>query len=302
MPVTSYIPPRIRKLPRPNNGKTASFSISEEKEGKSFESTLGMISQLPPTHFQASTESEFDNGYTGPRPTPVILDLMHGDVIKTESLNPAELQVIHTPGHTSDSTSLLFPEENSLFTADTVLGEGTAVFEDLSAYMASLKLLLDTGRSLISRGKDEKKKLRIYPGHGPVVEDGIHVLETYIKHRSERENQILSLIEASSFGSEASITPPEITRTTIRSIVRTIYAKYPPAIWPAAERGVWLHVEKLEAERKVARVQEEEKQTHEARKLGDEEISAEKEKGEDAHSADPVDEFSQIVDTAWVRI
>ena len=94
-----------------------------------------------------------------------------GQVFETDG---ATLKAFHTPGHTSDSIVLHFlvmlflcflvimkscclQEENAIFSGDTILGEGTTVFEDYVNYMQSLQKIL------------ELKPKVIYPGHGPVV-------------------------------------------------------------------------------------------------------------------------------------
>ena len=94
-----------------------------------------------------------------------------GQVFETDG---ATLKAFHTPGHTSDSIVLHFlvmlflcflaitkscclQEENAIFSGDTILGEGTTVFEDYVNYMQSLQKIL------------ELKPKVIYPGHGPVI-------------------------------------------------------------------------------------------------------------------------------------
>ncbi|KAJ7696814.1 Metallo-hydrolase/oxidoreductase [Mycena rosella] len=155
------------------------------------------------------------------------------------------LRVLHTPGHTVDSICLHVPQDNALYTADTVLGQGTAVFEDLAAYIASLRKMLEFGRAAGARV--------LYPGHGPVVVDGAGVIATYIKHRLEREAQIVGILKS----------PPAVADEawTTWTLVGSIYAAYPESLWLPAAHGVDLHLRKLEGEGVVKRVGGEGKDT-----------------------------------------
>jgi ribonuclease/clavin/mitogillin len=258
-----YSPPRIHKFPSGIGRKLSLFSA--EAEGATFESTLEVISRFSPELFEHVSSDDTAGVATTP-PRPLVHDLTDKQILTTRSSAPIELKVLHTPGHTTDSISLLLPSEGAMFSADTVLGEGTAVFEDLAAYMSSLGRMLEQGRQMLSslpvldKADDEgvAGKIRIYPGHGPVLEDGLKALETYISHRAEREAQILSLLptisEVRDSSSDKNSMTSNVDPATIGSIVRTIYAKYPPAVWPAAERGIWLHLEKLESEGKAVRI------------------------------------------------
>jgi len=165
------------------------------------------------------------------------------------------LVTLHTPGHTSDHCSFYLREENTLFTADCVLGQGTAVFEDLSAYMKSLERQLTVGGSSPS--------YKIYPGHGPVIEDGPAKIREYIKHRLDREKQILQVLQSTGnnggsapLSSLPSTAPPSISTAgpkTAMDIVAVIYEAYPVSLHPAAEHQVLLHLKKLEKDGKVFR-------------------------------------------------
>lgn len=99
------------------------------------------------------------------------------------SVPGASLMLIHTPGHTSDHASIYFTEENAIFSGDCILGEGTAVFEDLHSLTQSLRTLLALSPS------------KLYPGHGPLVEDAGLKISEYIQHREKREKQILDAIQ-----------------------------------------------------------------------------------------------------------
>ena len=269
-----YYPPRIHKLPSTVSRRKIPL-FSAEAEGTTFGSTLQVISsQLSPMIFGHVPRDDSDTtivAETPPLLQPLVHELVDNQILTTQSpIAPIQLKVLHTPGHTTDSISILLPSERAMFTADTVLGEGTAVFEDLAAYMNSLGRMLAEGRQLLSANKADnynisaEGKMRIYPGHGPVIEDGLQKLETYISHRAHREAQILSLLpiatipqsetQVSSSDKNSTTTTSNLNPATIGSIVRTIYAEYSPTVWPAAERVAWLHLEKLESEGEVVRI------------------------------------------------
>jgi len=67
-----------------------------------------------------------------------------------------ELEVLHTPGHTADSISLLLAHEGVLLSGDTVLGRGTTVLSDLGDYLDSLRILCALPPNTLG-----------LPGHGP---------------------------------------------------------------------------------------------------------------------------------------
>jgi endoribonuclease LACTB2 len=147
----------------------------------------------------------------------------------------ATLHAVHTPGHTTDHAVFVLGEEDAMFTGDNVLGQGTGVFEDLGAYMASLEKM-----KRLFRG-------RAYPGHGPVIEAGPGRVSDYIIHRKRREDQVLETLQSSKAGTDkmGSWTPMEL--------VEVIYRDVPKELHVPAAGGVVQILEKLEKERRVRR-------------------------------------------------
>ena len=154
------------------------------------------------------------------------LDIQDGQKFETEG---ATLRAFHCPGHTADHMAFILEDEDALFTGDNVLGQGTAVFEDLGAYMKSLE------------GMSKQFGGRAYPGHGPVIEDGRAKILEYIEHRKQREKQVLDVLAGDKEGGWTSM-----------DIVKIIYKDYPENLWEPAEHGVLQILHKLQDEGKVA--------------------------------------------------
>uniref|UniRef100_H2YXR9 Endoribonuclease LACTB2 n=1 Tax=Ciona savignyi TaxID=51511 RepID=H2YXR9_CIOSA len=146
-------------------------------------------------------------------------------VLKTEG---ASLRVVHTPGHTVDHIVLKLEEDNSVFSGDCILGEGTAVFEDLADYMQSLEKIAGLKPDVI------------YPGHGPVINSPLENIQHYINHRNQREQQIIECIEAKYPAPLQSM-----------DMVKIIYKDVPEHLHPAADKNVNNHLSKLKKEGKI---------------------------------------------------
>jgi glyoxylase-like metal-dependent hydrolase (beta-lactamase superfamily II) len=132
-----------------------------------------------------------------------------------------------TPGHSSDSVCLLLRDDRALLTGDTVLGRGTTVVAypdgQLGDYLDSLQRL----RDLADHDMDV-----LLPGHGPVLNSPVEVLDYYLSHRQGRLDQVREAVAA---GAADPI-----------DVVRRVYADVDPILWPAAEKSVRAQLDYLD--------------------------------------------------------
>lgn len=151
-----------------------------------------------------------------------------GDIVQAGG---ATLRALHTPGHASHHLCYVLEEESSLFAGDVVAGLGTVVISppdgSLADYMDTLEKLANVGAR------------RIFPGHGPIIEDGRAKIAEYIAHRREREAQIVDALQAG-IGK-------------IPDMVKRIYVDVDQKLHKVAEMSVLAHLEVLERAGRVDR-------------------------------------------------
>lgn len=140
------------------------------------------------------------------------------------------VEIVPTPGHSPDHACLWDAGSRALFAGDLMVKGGTIMIAassggSLREYLASLARV----RAL--------SPARVYPGHGPVIEDGIAIIDEYVAHREGRERQVLALLERGA--------------STVGAIAAAIYPDLDPALSGAAHETVLAHLVKLEEEGKA---------------------------------------------------
>lgn len=151
--------------------------------------------------------------------------LAAGDVVTVDEV---EVQVVATPGHTSDCLSFYIPTDGALLTGDTVLGRGTTVVAypdgDLGAYLESLTMLRDLAQMHEAQS--------LLPGHGPALGDPVAVIDAYLDHRRARLEQVREVWAGG--------------QRTADEIVDIVYAEVPASVRFAALASTLAQVAYLE--------------------------------------------------------
>ena len=163
--------------------------------------------------------------------------LGEGDVVAVGDL---EVHVVATPGHTADSLSFVLPSERAVLTGDTVLGRGTTVVAhpdgELGAYLGSLDRL----RALAEAHEIET----IWPGHGPVIDRALPVLDYYLEPSSGTARP--GPRRPADLHADARDGVPLDHESLPRRVVEIVYADVDPVLWPAAELSVRAQLAYLE--------------------------------------------------------
>lgn len=149
--------------------------------------------------------------------------LSDGDVLTAAGV---AIQVVATPGHTSDSLCFLVPEDGhhgSVLTGDTLLGRGTTILDfpdgTLGDYLASLDVLSGFARATM------------LPAHGPAHPHLGTIVEQYTAHRLQRLDQVRDAVARITGGKTAA-------RPSVGEVTDVVYADVDPAVRGAAERSV----------------------------------------------------------------
>jgi glyoxylase-like metal-dependent hydrolase (beta-lactamase superfamily II) len=138
-----------------------------------------------------------------------------------------ELRIIATPGHAPDHLCFFDEASGDVYCGDLVRIGGSIVIPaskggNLRKYLDSLKRV----RALSPR--------RLLPGHGPIVDDPVSLIDEYLEHRAQREEQVIAALV------DGAKTPG--------AIVPRIYAELSPALLAAAADSVLAHLVKLQDE------------------------------------------------------
>jgi glyoxylase-like metal-dependent hydrolase (beta-lactamase superfamily II) len=137
------------------------------------------------------------------------------------------LLAVHTPGHSPDHLCFFDQQSRDLYCGDLMRAGGSIVIPaskggNLRHYLESLARV----RALSPR--------RLLPGHGPIIEDPVAVVDQYVKHRLQREEEVLAAL------ADGLMIPAQITSR--------VYGPLSPQFAAAAEDTVLAHLVKLHDE------------------------------------------------------
>ena len=147
-------------------------------------------------------------------------------------LADAALRCVATPGHASNHLCFLLEQGGVLFTGDHILGHVSPVIlppdGDMADYLDSLRRLREMPLAMIA------------PGHGPVLQRPLQVIDALIEHRVRREAKIHQALRLAA-------------AATLEELLATVYEDVDPSLHELASHTLLAHLLKLEREGRVGR-------------------------------------------------
>ena len=142
-----------------------------------------------------------------------------GDSISVDG-GAAGLRAIRTPGHSADHMAYLLEPGRAVFTGDLVLGSGSSAIlhpdGEVGSCLASFSRVLSL------------RPGRLFPGHGPPIEDGEARLRQYRDHRIERHAQVVDAVHSGA--------------RTVQELLRLVYGDLEVDLQRPAEASIRAHV------------------------------------------------------------
>ncbi len=149
-----------------------------------------------------------------------------------DTVGATDVRVWATPGHAPDHLAFVTdgPDQTVAVVGDLVAAEGSVAVAapdgDLVAYLESLDRVRDGGID------------RLYPAHGPPVDDPAGTCRRLTDHRLDRERRVLEAVEAGA--------------SDVDGVLDAAYDRDLSDVADLARRTVRAHLEKLAAEGRIA--------------------------------------------------
>ncbi len=151
--------------------------------------------------------------------------LVDGETLVLDGPAPSRWRVLETPGHAWGHLCLWDEANRTLVVGDMVASQGTILIApgdgDMRLYLDQLERLakLDARLAL--------------PAHGDPIGDPTGLFRGYIRHRTMREDKVLSALRA------------HAAAVSAQDLVPTAYDDTPQALWPIATLSLQAHLDKL---------------------------------------------------------
>ena len=140
------------------------------------------------------------------------------------------LRVVQTPGHAPDHLCFFDEDSGDLYCGDLIRAGGSIVIP--ASKGGNLRQYLDS----LARARELSPR-RLLPGHGPVIDDPASAIDEYLRHRAQREDEVIAALSA------GLMTPEQI--------VAQVYGALPSPLAAAAADSVLAHLVKLHDEQRA---------------------------------------------------